>query len=176
MMSEIEKFIKWVDDQVHNHGLIQISGVHLNKGGTAMDILREKSAAWDIHESLGVSNLAKKPSLEDIAGSLNKLNDLDTIHYKPYVDNVDRKEYQGLWELMGGSAMLSVDEVIEKSKVMELQGMDFLHKDYTSGARGDEIEHVRLIFIDGVETVFTAKEFEPLMDLKFSLRPSTDHS
>jgi len=169
MMTEIEKFIKWVDDQVHNHGLIQISGVHLDKGGTAMDILRSKSKEVMLYGDV-------EPSLEDVAKSMNDLADMDTIHYKPYVDNVDRKEYQGLWELMGGSKMLTVDEVKEKAEVMELHGMDFLHKDFTPGARSSDVEHIRLIFIDGVETVFTLEEFEPLKGTKFNLRPSTDHS
>lgn len=173
MITEIEKFIAWVNDQVINHGLLQISDVHLDRGGTAMDVLRAKATEARIFQDLD-----KQPSLEEIAKILNDANeDLDQLNYKPYIDDAERTEYQDLWQTaFGGNKTLTTAEVRSKAKEMEIYEVNFLHRNFSLGARGEEVAYIRLIFIDSTEALLTVEEFKELDDVKFKLRPAVDEA
>ena len=110
-MTEVEKFCNWVEDQVANHGLLQISGVHLDKGGTAMDVLKSKANSAYFDQIVVEGNKEfELPSLEAIAKEMNYLNDMiaqgnyeemkfeDSSRLKPYVDDVERFDASELFD------------------------------------------------------------------------------
>lgn len=88
-MTEVQKFCDWVEDQVANQGLLQVSGVHLDKGGSALDILESKRYEYCFHQKvLEGKELLEAPTLEQIAAEMNYINEeIASGRSKPLVFN-----------------------------------------------------------------------------------------
>jgi len=84
-MSEVQKFCAWVEDQVTNHGLLQISCVRFDRGQTAMDVLVSKQKEAVIYGVLGMHDETEAPTLEEIAKGFNQTNAaIASGEYKEY--------------------------------------------------------------------------------------------
>lgn len=78
---------------------------------------------------------------------------------------------------MTSSQILTLEGVKAHAQSMELNRLHFLDSQGIAGAEGDEVEYIRVTFIDGKLCTMSRKEFvDNLSDTTFKLRPSRNDS
>lgn len=71
-MTEVEKFVERTNNQIQNEGLLGISAVRFDRGGTPMDVLQSKIIEYDMYNRPPVGPM-KLPTLEEMAKSFNEI-------------------------------------------------------------------------------------------------------
>ena len=78
---------------------------------------------------------------------------------------------------MTGNQILTLEGVKTHAQNMELNSLQFLDSQGVSGAEGDEVEYIRVTFIDGKLCTLSRQSFvDNLSDTIFKLRPRRNDS